>query len=82
MVRRRESDRRIKAVDSTGRYLDMALMADSIVTRVLKQEKQVKDEIERKATLFVAGRAINALDCKELLEILGLTAEMGKSGTK
>jgi hypothetical protein len=45
---------------------------------VRAEEKVHRDEQESKAVLTVAGHSADAIECAELLEMLGLQADQGK----
>jgi hypothetical protein len=45
---------------------------------VRAEEKVLRDVQERKAARTVAGHSLDATECAELLEMLGLHAEQGK----
>lgn len=47
---------------------------------VRAEEKALRDVQESKAVRTVAGHSISALECAQLLEMLGLHAEMGRQG--
>ncbi|TVT38801.1 hypothetical protein FNH05_24150 [Amycolatopsis rhizosphaerae] len=47
---------------------------------VRAEEKVLRDVQESKAVRTVAGHSLDAVECAQLLEMLGLHAEMGKPG--
>ena len=53
-------------------------LSDRSTLRVREIENEYNTERNRKAVRFVASQSIDAIDCAELLAMLGLKAEDGK----